>query len=73
MAKEFSRYSMLVEWSEADGCFVVTVPELPGCMADGKTKAEAISMGEEAIKEWISAAKELGLEIPQPTICTVIK
>jgi len=31
------RYEMIVSWSDADEAFLVEVPDLPGCMADGAT------------------------------------
>ena len=37
------RYELIVYWSDADAAFVVEVPELPGCMADGSTYAEAVA------------------------------
>ena len=41
--------------------------ELPGCMADGITREEALAKAEVVIKkEWIETAKELGREIPAP-------
>ena len=45
--------------------FIVEVPELPGCMADGSTAAEAIENSEIIITEWIETAVELGREIPE--------
>ena len=57
---------MIIYWSEEDEVFVVKVPELPGCMADGKTYQEALSNAELIIQEWIETAKELGRPIPQP-------
>jgi len=42
------------------------VPELPGCMADGRTYQEALSNAEVIISEWIETAKEIGRPIPQP-------
>ena len=36
------RYEVIIYWSEADEAFLAEVPELPGCMADGATKAEAL-------------------------------
>ena len=30
-------YEMIIYWSDEDEAFVVEVPELPGCMADGPT------------------------------------
>lgn len=38
------RYELIIYWSKDDDCFVVEVPELPGCMADGQTYAEAVRM-----------------------------
>lgn len=60
------RYELIIWWSEEDSSFVVDVPELPGCMADGATYEEAVSNAQAVIKEWIETAKELGREIPEP-------
>src|SRR5439155_10258898 len=46
---ENARYEMIVWWSNVDHAFVVDVPELPGCMAHGNTRAEAIANAEEAV------------------------
>jgi predicted RNase H-like HicB family nuclease len=59
-----SKYEMVINWSDADQSFVVEVPELAGCMADGPTYGEAVAKAERVIKEWIKSAKELGREIP---------
>ena len=61
-----NRYEMIVYWSDEDQSFVVEVPELPGCMADGPTYREAVANAEKIIEEWIQTAKELGREIPVP-------
>ena len=37
------KYERIVYWSEEDGAFLVEVPELPGCMADGETVGDAIA------------------------------
>ena len=60
------KYQMIITWSEKDDAFLVTVPELPGCMADGKTVSEAIENTKEIIHEWIEYAKEDGIPIPKP-------
>ncbi|AUC62448.1 toxin-antitoxin system HicB family antidote component (plasmid) [Cyanobacterium sp. HL-69] len=54
------KYKLIIDWSVEDNCFVVEVPELPGCFADGKTYAEAIANAEIIIQEWIEIAQELG-------------
>ncbi len=61
-----SRYEIVIYWSSEDDAFVAEVPELPGCMADGKTYHEALSNTEQIIQEWIETAKEIGRTIPQP-------
>lgn len=60
------RYELIVYWSEEDGSFVVDVPELPGCMADGKTYEEAVSNARQVIEEWIETARDLGRAVPEP-------
>lgn len=60
------KYKMILSWSEQDKCWIVEVPELPGCFADGETPYEALKNVEVIIKEWIETAKELGRPIPSP-------
>ena len=60
------RYELIIYWSKDDNSFVVEVPELPGCMADGQTYAEAVKNAEEIIDEWIETARKLGRTIPEP-------
>lgn len=64
-----SHYDFIIYWSDEDGGFVAEVPELPGCMADGKTYQEAVANVEMIVKEWIQTAKEFGRTIPQPRGC----
>jgi len=61
-----SKYEIIIYWSEGDQAFIAEVPELPGCMADGKTYQDALSNAEVVIQEWLETAKELGRPIPQP-------
>ena len=58
------RFELIIYWSTDDETFVVEVPELPGCMADGRTYDEAVKNAEVAIQEWVDTAKELGREVP---------
>ena len=61
-----SKHEIIIYWSEEDGAFIAEVPELPGCMADGITRHEALTHAEIIIQEWIETAKEIGRVIPQP-------
>ena len=58
------KYERIVFWSEEDQKWIVDVPELPGCMADGATAEEALENAEIVISEWLETAEALGREIP---------
>ena len=60
------RFQMVIWWSEPDDSFVVDVPELPGCMADGRTYEEAVATARVGMGEWIETARSLGRAIPEP-------
>jgi len=61
-----SKYSMLISWSEEDQAYIVSVPELPGCIADGKIPEEAVKEAQTVIELWIETALEDGETIPEP-------
>jgi predicted RNase H-like HicB family nuclease len=63
-------YSMIVEWSEADQLFLVTIPEFSEKVfmpcTHGKTRTEAIHNGEEVIEMYLEAWAAEGEIIPSP-------
>jgi predicted RNase H-like HicB family nuclease len=59
-------YSMIIEWSDEDQVFIVTVPELPGCRTHGDTYEEAVKQGKEAIEGWIEVAQSMNQSLPTP-------
>ena len=61
------KYPMIVTWSEEDNCYIVSVPDLPGCMADGNTPENAVKNVQQIIAEWMETAKKMGREIPVPS------
>jgi predicted RNase H-like HicB family nuclease len=61
-----NRYEIIIYWSEEDNAYIAEVPELAGCMADGKTYAEALQNAEVIISEWVVTARSLGRKIPVP-------
>lgn len=58
------KYEIILYWSEEDSLYIAEVPELKGCFADGKTRAEVISNAETVIAEWLEVAEEDGIAIP---------
>lgn len=61
-----TKYEIIIYWSETDGSFIAEVPELAGCMADGKTHVEALKNAQISIDHWIETAKDIGRKIPKP-------
>lgn len=60
------KYEIIIYWSENDLSYIAEVPELAGCMSDGKTYSEALENVEQIIAEWIETAMALNRPIPQP-------
>ncbi|TLD39900.1 MAG: hypothetical protein JETT_3831 [Candidatus Jettenia ecosi] len=61
-----SQYEMIIYWDKTDNIYIVDVPELPGCIAHGKSKKEALENAEKAVEFWLKTAKEDGIQIPDP-------
>ena len=45
-----------------EGGYVVSVPELPGCLSEGDTFEEALAMIEDAMQGWLASAAKHGDE-----------
>lgn len=59
-------YTKWVRPDTEEGGFYAGVEELPGCLADGATRAEALEELQDAKQSWIGTALEFGDEIPLP-------
>ncbi len=59
-------YRMEIVEDRDEGGFVVSFPDLPGCLTCGKTIELAIENSRDAKKEWFTAAIEDGIEIREP-------
>lgn len=64
----FEAYAHIITpLSEEDGGgYLITFPDLPGCMSDGESQEEAIANGRDAFSTWVSARIDMGKEIPPP-------
>ena len=60
------RYRVDLEPDE-DGVFVATCPTLPGCVSQGRSRAEAIANIREAIEGHLETLRELGEQVWAPT------
>lgn len=52
---------------EPEGGWFVAVKELPGCVSQGDTEADALNMIRDAMRGWLEAALEDGMTIPGPS------
>lgn len=59
-------YAIVIEWSDVDQKFIVTVPDLRGCITAGITREEAARNGEEAIASMLAASAVSGVQHPAP-------
>ena len=65
-----NQYSMIIQWSDEDRLFLVTIPEFDYRVVmpctHGKTREEAIRNGEEVIEMYLEAWQTEGESIPEP-------
>ena len=59
-------YKMEIVEDSEEGGFVVTYPDLPGCITCGETVESAVTNALDAKRAWIEAALEEGIEIYEP-------
>lgn len=59
-------YRMELMADVEEGGYVVSLPDLKGCISSGATVEEAVANANDAKREWIAAALEDGYEIPEP-------
>ena len=70
-----SHYTIVLIPEPEAGGYSTLVPALPGCVTQGETVNEAVSMAEDAIVGWIVVAEKHGEPVPEerepPQIITV--
>ena len=59
-------YCILLKYSAEEKRYVVTVPDLPCCMADGESPNEAYENVKIVMREWMETAQADGRPIPEP-------
>lgn len=57
------RYRVLLEQDE-DGMYVATVPSLPGCVSEGRSRKEALKNIKDAMEGYIMSLKKHKEPIP---------
>lgn len=61
------RYTILIQWSEEDNCFVASLPEWGRfCHNHGDTYEEALNNAQEVLELLIESSEEEGKALPEP-------
>ena len=58
-------YKVILERDEEEGYYVATVPALPGCHTQGRTREEALEHVKEAIQGYLESLQKDGVPIPK--------
>jgi predicted RNase H-like HicB family nuclease len=59
------KYRVVIEPDE-DGVFVAECPSLPGCISQGKTRAEALANIKDAMTGYLASLAKHGEPVPPP-------
>jgi predicted RNase H-like HicB family nuclease len=62
------KYSIHLDWSSEDDCYLATINEFPGLSAFGDTPEQAAHEAQIAAEAMIEILKEDGEEIPAPAL-----
>ncbi|MBD1845015.1 type II toxin-antitoxin system HicB family antitoxin [Cyanobacteria bacterium FACHB-63] len=61
------RYSILIQWSDEDQCYVVSLPEWGEyCHTHGETYEEALQNAQEGLELLVESAIAEGEPLPEP-------
>jgi antitoxin HicB len=64
-----TRYTIVIQWSDQDQCFVVSLPEWGDhCHTHGNTYQEALQNAQEVLELLIESAIEEGDTLPSPQL-----
>jgi antitoxin HicB len=70
MNEQHLHYSMLIEWSEEDQAYLVTLPEWADQVIQpvthGSTYSEAVQHGQEVLEMLVNSAQRDGEALPSP-------
>ena len=61
-----ARYSMVIQWSDVDQVFIVTLPEFHGCKTHGATYEEAAKNAREVLEMLMETEKKDRKALPPP-------
>ena len=66
------KFRVVIELDE-DGAFVVECPSLPGCISQGRSRAEAVENIRDAIQGYLESLEKHGEAVPLPVTEEVVE
>jgi predicted RNase H-like HicB family nuclease len=66
--QQYPHYPMVIEWSEEDGVYLATIPELGPHHTHGKTYAEAARQGQDLLETLVDDYISDGQPLPEPQV-----
>ena len=66
-------YPAIFTFDKEDKIYYVRFPDIENCFTDGKTLAEALEMGEDALTLMLCQMEDDKAQIPVPSNCSAIK
>lgn len=63
MSKQL-QYDVVLE-PQSNGSYTVYVPDLPGCVSEGRTRQEALAMIRDAIRGYLAVRSKKGWRLPK--------
>jgi antitoxin HicB len=62
-----SHYTIIIQWSDEDECYVVSLPEWGEfCHTHGDTYEEAVKNAQEVLEMLVESSREDGTPLPEP-------
>ena len=59
-------YSIVIQWSEKDDCFIASLPEWSGCNARGASYEEVLANAQRALTNLVELSTARGISLPEP-------
>ena len=60
-------YRLEIVEDKSEGGYVASYPDLPGCLTCGDILEEVVKNADDVKREWLLAAMEEGIDIPEPS------
>ncbi|MGL4882089.1 MAG: type II toxin-antitoxin system HicB family antitoxin [Waterburya sp.] len=65
-------YSIIIQWSEKDNCFVATLPEWGNYNTHGNSYEEALDKAQEVLTSLIKLSVSQGKVLPKPKTFQIV-